>query len=327
MRINLIVWDNGVGLSSDLRLLESALRGAGHAVEISAIRRGKLRKVLRPLGIRARIASQRLRGRNVQHHDVNLMLEHIRSEYLPLARHNVLIPNPEWFLPSDEARLPSVDRLFVKTRHAQRIFTDRHCATTFIGFTSPDRRDVTVQRERAFFHLAGRSGNKNTEQLLALWRKHPQWPRLTVVQSPRTAQPGPPVANIKHRVDYLSDAQLKHLQNAHCFHLCPSQTEGFGHYLVEAASVGATVLTLDAEPMNELITEERGVLVAVASTGTQNLATTNFFDEAAMAQAIERMLAMDAHELERFGGAARAWYEDNDRAFRERLAAAVGALA
>jgi hypothetical protein len=327
MRVNLIVWDNGVGLSSDLRLLEGALREAGFRVHVSAIRRGKLRKVFRPWGIRARIGAQRLRGRNVQHYDVNLMLEHVRNEYLPLARRNVLIPNPEWFMPADAAALSNIDRILVKTRHAERIFNERDCATSFVGFSSPDRRDASVPRERAFFHLAGRSENKNTEQLLALWRKHPQWPRLTVVQNPRTAQRGPPAANIDHRVGYLTDAELKRLQNAHRFHLCPSQTEGFGHYLVEAASVGATVLTLDAEPMNELITAERGVLVPVAYTGTQNLATTNFFDDGAMVAAIERLLALDAEQLERYAHAARTWYEDNDRSFRDRLSSTVAELA
>jgi Glycosyl transferases group 1 len=325
-RINLIVWDNGVGLSSDMRLLSTALGARGHVVTISALRRGKLRKVFRPWQIRARILGQRLRGRNVQTYDVNLFLEHARPEYFPLARRNVLIPNPEWFDAKDEAALPAIDHLFVKTHHAEAIFCARGCNTTFTGFTSPDRRDASVPRERKFFHLAGRSQNKNTEALLTLWRKHPQWPQLTVVQNPRTAQPGPPAANIVHRVDYLADEELKRLQNAHCFHLCPSQTEGFGHYLVEAMSLGATTLTLDAAPMNELVGVERGVLVPVARTETQNLAVTNFFDDDAMQAAIEDMMALEDADLERIGAAARRWYEDNDRAFRERIDAAVSAL-
>ena len=41
-----------------------------------------------------------------------------------------------------------------------------------------------------------------------------------------------------------TDAELREIQNANLFHLCPSETEGFGHYIVEALSVGAIVLTL-----------------------------------------------------------------------------------
>jgi len=326
MRINVIAWDNGFGLTRNLSLLRAALLSCGHDVQVSAIRRGKLRKVFGPWVRRARIAWTRLRGAQSRHFDVNLMLEHVRREYAPLARHNVLVPHPEWFLDSDRAALGIVDHAFALTRHAVPLLERLGKPVTYVGFTSEDRRDPLVPRERAFFHLAGRSENKGTEALLALWRQHPEWPRLTVLQSPRTARPGPPAPNIEHRVDYLTDAELKRLQNAHRFHLCPSETEGFGHYLVEAMSVGAVTLTVDAPPMHEMVTTARGLLVPYARTGSQNLAATYYFDSAAMAAAIGRALALSDAELDRIGATARAWYEANDRSFRERINAAVSAL-
>ena len=42
--------------------------------------------------------------------------------------------------------------------------------------------------------------------------------------------------------DYIDDAELRTLQNRHLFHLCPSETEGFGHHLVEGMSCGAITL-------------------------------------------------------------------------------------
>ena len=325
-RINLVAWDNGFGLTRNLRLLGDTLTAAGHEVSVSAIRRGKLRKLLLPLRLSVGRAWRRLRGRDQQLYDVNLMLEHVRPEFFTLARHNVLMPHPEWFLQRDRAAFAAVERVFALTRHAVPIFQRLGTPVDYVGFTSEDRFDVGVPRERAFFHLAGRSANKGTEPLLALWRKHPEWPRLTVLQNRRVAKPGPQAGNIRHLVDYLDDAQLKHLQNAHRFHLCPSETEGFGHYLVEAMSIGAVTLTVDAAPMNEMVTPERGVRVAVARTGTQNLAVTNFFDEASMAAAIERMIGFDDTQLDRLGSAARAWFQDNDRQFRQRINAAVAAL-
>jgi glycosyltransferase involved in cell wall biosynthesis len=44
-------------------------------------------------------------------------------------------------------------------------------------------------------------------------------------------------------------------------HLCPSQAEGFGHYLNEARAAGALVVTTDMPPMNELVRPDSGVLV------------------------------------------------------------------
>lgn len=326
IRVNLIARDNGFGLSRHMALLSDALAGAGFDVTVSGIRRGALHKVLHPLMLRTGTTARRLSGRSTQRWDLNVMIERVRPEYLATARRNVLMPHPEWFHASDRAWLPSLDRAFVLTRHAIPIFEALGMQVDYTGFTSDDRLDTGVPRERAFFHLAGRSRNKGTETLLALWRRHPDWPRLTVLQSPRTARPGPPAPNIVHRVDYIPDAELKRLQNAHRFHLCPSETEGFGHYLVEAMGVGAVVVTLDAPPMNEMITPGRGALVPYSRSGAQSLATTYFYDEAAMETVIERLMATPDAELERMGAAARAWFEDNDRAFHERVAKAVHTL-
>lgn len=326
-RVNVIARDNGFGLSRNLRLLHDALANAGFEVTISGIRRGALHKLLHPAKLRACTFARRLAGRGARRWDVNLMLERVRPEYLATARHNVLMPHPEWFDDRDRAWLPRLDRVFALTHHAVPIFERLGLAVTYTGFTSEDRRDAAVPRERAFFHLAGRSANKGTDTLLSLWQRHPGWPRLTVLQSPRVARAVVHAANVEHRVDYISDAGLRRLQNAYRFHLCPSETEGFGHYLVEAMGVGAVVVTLDAPPMNEMVTPERGALVPFARTGRQSLATTYFYDEDAMAHAIERVLATPDAELERMGRAARAWFEANNRAFGARIADAIRALA
>jgi len=320
--LNLIAWDNGVGLTRDLRLLEHALRQAGFDVHMSKIGRGKLRKWTRPLRMRARLALQRLRGS--RGFDANVMLEHLRPEDLPFSRRNFFIPNPEWCLQSDLALLDRADAVLAKTRHAEAIFSERGCRVAQIGFTSEDRHDPAVPRERTFFHLAGRSGNKGTQRLLALWQRHPEWPRLTVVQNPRSAKAiVTGVPNIDHRIDYIDDAELRRLQNANWFHLCPSETEGFGHYLVEAMSVAAVAITTDAEPMNELVSADRGVLIEAGSSGNQHLATTYFFDETAMEAGIERALALSDDELRGLGGRAREWFLRNDREFSARLRQAL----
>lgn len=322
--VNLIAWDNKVGLSTDIRLLADALRAGGYAVHFSTLRRGKLRKWSRPVRLRARYVWRRLRGHEC--YDVNLFLEHVRREDLPFARRNFLIPNPEWCLPKDVELLPRVTGVLLKTRHAQPIFAGLDCRTAAIGFASVDRLDTTVPRERTFFHLAGRSTNKGTERLLALWRRHPEWPRLTVIQNPRTAMPGAPAANIAHRIDYIDDTELQRLQNASAFHVCCSETEGFGHYIGEAMGVGAVVLTTDAPPMNELVTPECGVLVAYDSTGTQHLATTYHFSDTALEAAVQRCIAMDDAEREALGRNARAWFEHNNMGFPARVRAGIETL-
>lgn len=315
-QLNVIGRDNGAGLSRDMQLLAAALRTAGSDVHTTALpHRGRLAE----LGTRLKWAL------HTSAYDANLMLERIRPEFCGAARRNILIPNPEYFRPRDRAELPRMDAVWVKTRHAERLFSALGARTHYIGFNSPDRLLPDVPRRRAFFHGPGRSGNKGTRQLLDLWAQHPEWPTLTVVWRRKRVETGTLPRNVVLVREHLDDAAYQRLQNTHAFHLCPSQTEGFGHYLVEAMSCGAIVVTLDAEPMNELVTSERGVLVKARACGAQDLATLYEADEAAMTQAIERCLAIDNAAIAVMGGAARTWFESNQNGFPQRLRAAVEA--
>lgn len=312
-RILLSGWDNGVGLSRDLSLLARALEKAGFAV----VRRAPMRR-----GGLHRLMSHLQRAEPL--YAANIMLEHIDPRRLLLARRNFFIPNPEWCLWGDLAQLDGIDAILAKTAHAEAIFGGRAHAVRRIGFTSEDRHDPGVPRERAFFHLAGSSCNKGTERLMALWRRHPEWPVLTVVQNPKLAKPHTPeAANVHHRIDHLDDSELRALQNSHRFHLCTSETEGWGHYLVEAMSVGAVTLTVDAPPMNELVTPERGLLVGWERTSVQHLATTYLFDERALEAAVQHALSLGDDTLERIGRNARHWFLENDSGFCERVRSAL----
>ncbi|MGC1549468.1 MAG: glycosyltransferase [Rhodanobacter sp.] len=316
-RGQLIGRDNGAGLSRDMILLADALRSTGNAIDMAALpHRGRFAEWLTRLRL-ARSASVL---------DFNLMLERIRPEFLRAARHNILIPNPEYFRPEDRAELHHMNAVWVKTHHAQRLFDNLGVPTHYIGFTSPDRRNVDVPRRHAFFHGPGRSGNKGTEALLKLWAAHPSWPMLTVVWRRKRVDVGPLPANTTLIREHLDDATYRRLQNEHRFHLCPSQTEGYGHYLVEAMSCAAVAVTLNAEPMNELVTTERGVLVPAHAIGQQDLATLYGYMDTSMAAAIERCIAMPQSESDILGIAARRWYEKELLAFPKRLQAALIAL-
>jgi hypothetical protein len=98
--------------------------------------------------------------------------------------------------------------------------------------------------------------------------------------APKSGPIDPSATNIDLRVGYLTDGELRALQIESAFHICMSRAEGWGHYLVEALSVGAVTVSVDAAPMNELVTAERGVLVPYRSTGHQRLASTYEFDDA-----------------------------------------------
>ena len=320
LRVQIVGWDNGVGLARDARLLAGALAAADVEVAVLMVPGDRVGRRDRPPLVwfrRARDRARALLGGGPAF-DVNVMIERIRPRFLRAARVNVLLPNPEWFKDSDAAHFSEIDAVLVKTRCAATAFMGLGKPVRYLGFTSPDRIEAGVPRERAFFHLAGKSEAKGTAALLEAWHAHPEWPRLTVVQNPAKASARATAPNVEHIVAYLPDDELRRLQNRHAFHLCPSETEGFGHYIVEAMSVGATTLTLDAPPMNELVTEGRGLLIPCAGAGRQRLATTFRADAAGIQEGVERALALDEAERRAIGRRARAWFEENDRAFRAR---------
>jgi glycosyltransferase involved in cell wall biosynthesis len=325
LSINLIARDNGAGLSRDLRLLAGILAAAGHDVTVTALgHRGRIGSHLRRLQARLRRLWKGWRkGQLNTRYDLNLMIEHVRPELFAQAHRNMLVPNPEWFRQEWLAHLDRFDLVLAKTRHAERIFGKLGCRTAYIGFTSEDRLDASVPREPTFFHGPGRSGNKGTLPLLALWAQHPEWPTLNVVWRRKRVEIPPLPANVALRREFLDEAELRRLQNASLFHLCPSQTEGYGHSLVESLSVGAVTVSLDGEPMNELVTPERGVLVPAHASGTQELATLYDFDAEDMRAAVERCLLMPAEHRTALGTAARRWFEANRDAFPQRLLAAI----
>ncbi|MHB1056892.1 MAG: glycosyltransferase [Rhodanobacter sp.] len=330
-RINLLAWDNRRGLSHDIRLLSEALLALGHQVHVTRLGPHRHDGSWKARLLYLRQWWQRLRhaDRHATLYDANIALEHVRPAWFGLARLNLLVPNPEWLSPRSRRYLPRFDAILCKTRYATDLFMARGCRALHIGFHSTDCLEPDVPRHLAFLHMAGASQMKGTQRLLALWQQHPEWPTLLVLQSPRTAArlAGSVPANIEHRIGYLGDLrEIRRLQNSHVFHLCLSETEGWGHYIAEAMSCKAVVVTCDAAPMNELVTAERGALVEAHEAGPFNLTTLHRFDETALEATIERLMAMPAREREALGEQARAWFVSNETAFVAQLDTALRQL-
>lgn len=296
---------NGAGLEQDAALVADALTGGGWTV-----------RCVDPRDWRAWLFDR-------ARHDVVLHLERVFPWWNGRARRRFLVPNQERFPARGIGRLARMDGVLCKTRHAEEIFGRLHPRVSRIGFTSPDRSLPGARPDYGrFFHLAGRSTVKGTDVLLGLWARHPEWPELTLVQHPDNAPASVP-ANVRLISRRVSDDELRALQNACGVHVCPSLSEGWGHYIVEAMSCRAVVVTTDGPPMNELIGPDRGVLVPAGRTEPRHLGTNFYVDPAALEKAIGELVARPSGEKARLGEAARAWYSANDRLFRE----AIGRLA
>ncbi len=265
--------------------------------------------------------------------DINFFIESVFPEYLPTGRINGLFVNPEWFRDENLAHLPRLDFLLCKTPSGVEAFRDLPVVCRDVAFTSPDKRIPGFERRGPIrcLHLSGQSALKGSEAVVEAWCRHPEWPELTVVRRARRygaeeAPPLPPVPNVRYLTDYLSETELRQLQNACEVHVIPSQAEGYGHVIGEAMSCEAVVVTTDAPPMNELVTLDRGVLIRVAKSEPMRRSMKNYIDVSDLEAKLNQVFAMSPEHRAELGRNARAWYEAQDLRFENALRAFLAEL-
>lgn len=302
--INIIARTNGVGLDRDVDLIHEALTAGGFKVTVSHCRE---------------VSPWRRFFPEKPRFDANIFLERVFPRWFGSAEHNLLIPNQERFPERHLPRLRQIDHILCKSRHAEEIFSKLGHPTQYIGFTSTDLLDSGINPDyQSFFHLAGRSTLKGTETILKLWAKHPEWPELTIVQCKENAPQQVP-ANVRLITDYIPHEEIKKHLNQHGVHLCTSLSEGWGHYIVEAMSCKALVITTDAPPMNELITPERGIPVPYQNSEPRHLGTNFHISPEKLEKNIQALLTMPPEKKQSYGINARAWFENNNQRFNQSL--------
>jgi glycosyltransferase involved in cell wall biosynthesis len=119
--------------------------------------------------------------------------------------------------------------------------------------------------------------------------------------------------------DWVSNETLKDLQNKAFIHICPSCYEGFGHYINEALSVGAVVVTTDADPMREFVQNGNGFLVKTSGTIHKDLAIMHSVRSEAIRETIRQVEATGDNTLIKMGQAGRELFLKNDKLFKERF--------
>jgi hypothetical protein len=255
--------------------------------------------------------------------DVNIFLETVQPHLLHLAQLNLLIPNQELFGQAAVPLLDSIDSVLCKTAYAEQIFAQLTPRFRQIGFTAQDRKLPDAQPDYSqFFHLAGKSHRRRgTAQILRFWKAYPDLPKLTVVAHTLDAEAYADCPNIQIFSRYLADDQIRQLQNQIGLHICLSEAEGFGHFMAEAMSAQACVITTNAPPMNELVDFDRGYLVNWSQQTTlEGYFDQRFhFDPAAFEATIWQLVQTSEAEKSAKGAEARRWYERQQQRFQQNL--------
>jgi len=307
--INLISHDNGVGLTQDVRLLRELFAGEGHEVRFVEWRDGS------------------------GDADINVYLELFDQRHLRTAPVHIGLFNLEWYDKHHVSSLGQMTQLWAKSQEAYRIY-EHHgrgaWPVYFTGFLSRDMRTDLGEgpgkvKERICLHVRGKASQKATDIVLETWRRHgDKLPKLIVTSAQEFDGCGPHQnhPNVTVDIGYKSEAELATLMTRCRFHVCPSETEGWGHYIAEAISCEAVVVTVDASPMNEHIRPDFGILLPSAPV-ERGLVVRHRTDPDVMAQAILMLMRKDDAELDEMGKRARRHWEARQAAFREKALALV----
>ncbi|MGJ8694376.1 MAG: glycosyltransferase [Thalassotalea sp.] len=286
-----IAFGNSQGLKNDALIIEHALRnviGKQHKIRLFSGADSKIINIKKLLSL---VIDKLCLKKQVTFH-----LEEIYQELSYFCNENILIPNQEWLRSHTQKAITNKTHIWCKTQYAVKQLSHLNNNVSFLGFCSRDMNDENIQPDfNKFIHIAGKSEQKGTTPLLDVWKKHPEWPTLTVI-SRRDEHLKYQSNNIHIIAEFISEEKLKMLINSHGIHLCPSESEGFGHNIVEALSVGAIVLTTNAPPMNELINFDANCLIDFSRKETRYFSELFFVSEITLENSIAKALGWSDEE-------------------------------
>ena len=289
MIINIYTSLNGVGLEQDANILKGVL--SKHTCYILDY-----------------IKHQRSHTKG----DYGIHLEIPRYDEIDKNHINILIPNAEWFDPKWLSKIKKFDTVFCKTFHAVEVFKKFHPNCVYTGFTSNDMF-LDVAKDKRLLHIEGKSMLKNTDALISAYQMRPELDKCYAISSRNTGK-----HNGLDFFERLPYDKLKVLLNACLIHICPSMYEGFGHYINEARSTGAVIITTDRAPMNEFITDKR-FLVEGQRARLHNLVPLFRVNPIDLANKIQSVCAMDFEELKAIGMENRKEFLKLDLLFKENI--------
>ena len=265
---------------------------------------------------------------------VALMFEHVFAfSVRPVAC--LYYVNPEWIVEQDLARIQngSVDIFLTKTLDAQARISAAFpgVESVFTGFASQKLHcsGIKMSYDKAV-HVRGFAQQKGTATILKAYERGLQG-LPECVCTMRTFDPAVPKfvsrigANCRIVFKDIDQSGMDRIVARRGLHLCPSEREGFGHYIFGPMSIGAVVLVPDSPPMNELVDASCGLLVPaiVEDRGLYSNATVSVDD---LAEALRHFMAMELERKLDMGQRARLKAEAMREEFESRFGIFISLL-
>lgn len=317
----------GMGLVKDAQILQLTLARLGYDVRVEAvISEVSYSPLLRWLLDFSRkinfIAIYKKIGKllHLRSSVYAIHLENIIYKKCFLNQNHILIPNQEWFEPRNQGLLTIMQAVWCKTHYAENIFRELGARVTYIGFASQINPTCLglPKHKNYFFSRIGKSRHRGTELLVDVWRRHPEWPTLKMVIH-KERFPSSYPANVECIESLGNDEDYHLLASSSLLHVCMTETEGFGHSIVEAMGYGCVLLVTDAPPMNEIASAECALMVPSAYSGQKSFSPRFAAIPAALEANVMRVLQMTDIDLGLLSTAAEERYQKLRDEFEKRL--------
>lgn len=230
--VNLIYYNNGVGMSKHAIIIESVLKNFFNINHVHT------------------------ETETCPSSDINIFIQNIDEnniEFIFCSNINILIPCIEWMHPFSIKNIKLFDIIFATTEECYNLLKPLHSNVIKMGFSSIDRYNPNIIKKPTFFHNCGKSIQKNTELVVDVFNEN-KLPITIVDATSRFI--GKTKQNINYIPKFLNENEITELYNQNLFHICCSINEGWGHYIYESLSCKSVLITTNAPPMNENLTNK-----------------------------------------------------------------------
>lgn len=325
----------GLGLGKDAKILEEALLLLGHKVtvnEVPLVDKNLLGKLLERASIALSHFGFLFFYRKLQRlllgkpDTISIHLEKIFYWKLFFHQQQILVPNQEWFNPRYFSLLKYIDCVWTKSVFAKDIFLEFKSKVEYIGFCSNINTCYKTEKTASyFFSRVGLSRFRGANKLVEAWRQHPEWPPLKMVADV-SCRPKNPPSNVEYLDIFSSTEEYIACASSALFHIYATETEGFGHSIVEAMGYGSLVLVTDAPPMNEIANSDCALLIGASYSGQKWFAPRFSVNVSALEAAVNTALHLSSDETQQLTECAKLRLETLRRDFYNNLAIATKKL-
>uniref|UniRef100_H3GYN1 Glycosyl transferase family 1 domain-containing protein n=1 Tax=Phytophthora ramorum TaxID=164328 RepID=H3GYN1_PHYRM len=274
-----------------------------------------------------------------------------------------LMPNIEmWEL--DENHFWRVDAVLCKTRICEdrvnkwyeQEGNKRNTQVIYTKHTSSDQASYARRvlgdevkpkdfNDVRFIHTVGGSYWKGTRQVIECWLSRPDFPPLDLYIH-KWAYDGMfkgsyekriPKSQIRLTTDEVDASTFTRAVAENAYFLCPSQMEGYGHYMNQARASGGVIITTDMDPMKELIeSDDMGLKVQTRVGHDRNIflggkskkrhglknvpGMVAYFSSKDLCSTVEHLLNdIDIEQRKAMGESARRQYHKDTKYFEHAM--------